>query len=271
MFDMQSFPSFLYKERVDLICQHIEERMHIKYFIFYISSNNGKTFVLSNSPHDMLKVYYGEHFYKQDCSYVPEMIDDIDYYLCDDGIPSDSKDFKNMLEERFSMYRSYYTIKHYPECKFIFGAVRGERCIDYLRHYKKTIHDFDEFCCFFVDGVLDIVKSANILNSDSRIFKDKAYRNNIIKKKFYEERLTRKEKECIYLMAEGKTSSEIAEILNNKIATIHTHKKNIMRKMNANHMVQATIEALKRGEIKIFNNVCGKQRPLVLNGVLVRT
>ncbi len=56
-----------------------------------------------------------------------------------------------------------------------------------------------------------------------------------------------REKEVIQLLASGKTSAEIAEELEVSFNTVHTHRKNIMKKIDANNLADVIKYAVHHG------------------------
>ena len=59
--------------------------------------------------------------------------------------------------------------------------------------------------------------------------------------------LTDREREVLQLMAEGRTSKEIATHLNLSIKTIETHRMNIMEKLNIHTVAELTKYAIREG------------------------
>lgn len=57
--------------------------------------------------------------------------------------------------------------------------------------------------------------------------------------------LTRREKECLHLVAEGKSSWSIGVILGISENTVNFHIKNVCRKMNTNCRVGAIKKAIR--------------------------
>jgi len=57
-------------------------------------------------------------------------------------------------------------------------------------------------------------------------------------------RLTKRELECLHWIADGKTSTEIASILNLSESTITFHIKNIISKLKVNNRIQAVAKAV---------------------------
>ena len=58
--------------------------------------------------------------------------------------------------------------------------------------------------------------------------------------------LTRREKEVLQLVAEGKGNKEIADLLCISTETVKSHVKNIFKKFRVKNRVEATVEARKR-------------------------
>lgn len=61
------------------------------------------------------------------------------------------------------------------------------------------------------------------------------------------DKLTSREREILQLIAEAKTSKEIASLLNLSIKTVHTHRKNIMDKLKAKNLSELTRVAIREG------------------------
>lgn len=64
--------------------------------------------------------------------------------------------------------------------------------------------------------------------------------------------LTAREREVIQLLAEGKTSKEVAVTLNLSVKTAETHRTNLMRKLNLHSVADLTRYAVRNGIVQIF-------------------
>ena len=65
-------------------------------------------------------------------------------------------------------------------------------------------------------------------------------------------RLTPREREVVQLLAEGKTSKEVAVALNLSVKTAETHRTNIMRKLDLHSVADLTLYALRNGIAQVF-------------------
>ncbi|HXM22130.1 MAG TPA: response regulator transcription factor [Terriglobales bacterium] len=65
-------------------------------------------------------------------------------------------------------------------------------------------------------------------------------------------RLTPREREVVQLLAEGKTSKEVAVALNLSVKTAETHRTNIMRKLDLHSVADVTLYALRKGIAQVF-------------------
>ena len=65
-------------------------------------------------------------------------------------------------------------------------------------------------------------------------------------------RLTPREREVVQLLAEGKTSKEVAVALNVSVKTAETHRTNIMRKLDLHSVTDLTLYALRNGIAQVF-------------------
>jgi len=61
------------------------------------------------------------------------------------------------------------------------------------------------------------------------------------------ETLGRREREVLQLLARGKTSAQIAEILNIATGTVEVHRRNIMRKLDLHNVAELTRYAIREG------------------------
>jgi DNA-binding NarL/FixJ family response regulator len=68
----------------------------------------------------------------------------------------------------------------------------------------------------------------------------------------YRSRLTPREREVVQLLAEGKTSKEVAATLHLSVKTTETHRTNIMRKLDLHSVADLTIYAVRNGIVQIF-------------------
>ena len=64
--------------------------------------------------------------------------------------------------------------------------------------------------------------------------------------------LTSREREVIQLLAEGKTSKEVAVTLNLSVKTAETHRTNLMRKLGLHSVADLTRYAVRNGIVHVF-------------------
>lgn len=66
------------------------------------------------------------------------------------------------------------------------------------------------------------------------------------------ESLTSREREVIQLLAEGRTSKEVAVTLNLSVKTAETHRTNLMRKLDLHSVADLTRYAVRNGIVQVF-------------------
>lgn len=64
--------------------------------------------------------------------------------------------------------------------------------------------------------------------------------------------LTSREREVVQLLAEGRTSKEVAVILNLSVKTAETHRTNLMRKLGLHSVAGLTRYAVRNGIVQVF-------------------
>src|SRR5947208_1286291 len=87
-----------------------------------------------------------------------------------------------------------------------------------------------------LDGFLDREKSGGIVKTDDSTT----------------DVLTSREREVIQLLAEGKTSKEVAVALNLSVKTAETHRTNLMRKLGLHSVADLTRYAVRNGIVQVF-------------------
>lgn len=91
---------------------------------------------------------------------------------------------------------------------------------------------------FFCGKILDEIRKASIEVKDL---------SNVAELKCDAIELSKREKEVLYLIAEGNTNTEIAEILFLSSHTVTTHRKNIMIKLGVKNTAGIVMYAVKSG------------------------
>ena len=66
-----------------------------------------------------------------------------------------------------------------------------------------------------------------------------------------QDRLTAREREVVQLLAEGKTTKEVASVLGMSVKTAETHRSNIMRKLNFHSVSQVVLYAVRNNIVQI--------------------
>jgi RNA polymerase sigma factor (sigma-70 family) len=64
------------------------------------------------------------------------------------------------------------------------------------------------------------------------------------------ELLTPREREILQLVAEGKSSKEIATLLNLSVYTVETHRAKLMQKLNLRSVPEVILYAVRKGIIR---------------------
>ena len=71
-----------------------------------------------------------------------------------------------------------------------------------------------------------------------------------IEKSIYQLRFTRREKEVLDLIAKGKTTKEIANLLSISEKTVETHRSNLLSKFDVKNVVSLLKAAIEYGYVK---------------------
>jgi DNA-binding NarL/FixJ family response regulator len=63
------------------------------------------------------------------------------------------------------------------------------------------------------------------------------------------ELLTKREREILQLLAEGRTNKEVANMLNLSLYTVETHRTHILQKLNLHSVPELILYAVRKGII----------------------
>lgn len=71
------------------------------------------------------------------------------------------------------------------------------------------------------------------------------------KKKMPADRLTSRQREIVQLLAEGKTSKEVAALLAVSVKTVETHRANIMKRLGCHSVSDLVVYAIRNGIMQV--------------------
>jgi DNA-binding NarL/FixJ family response regulator len=109
------------------------------------------------------------------------------------------------------------------------------------------------------DAARDLVAAVEALQRRSTFFTSKAaetvlhgYLNQrVVDDKPLKDRLTSREREVVQLLAEGKTSKEVAVALNLSVKTAETHRTNVMRKLDLHSVADLVRYAVRNNIVQV--------------------
>jgi DNA-binding NarL/FixJ family response regulator len=87
---------------------------------------------------------------------------------------------------------------------------------------------------------------------DGFLDREKGENTNETREDSTSEVLTSREREVIQLLAEGKTSKEVAVTLNLSVKTAETHRTNLMRKLDLHSVADLTRYAVRNGIVHVY-------------------
>jgi DNA-binding NarL/FixJ family response regulator len=109
------------------------------------------------------------------------------------------------------------------------------------------------------DAARDLVSAVEALQRRSTFFTSKVaeavlhgYLNQrVIDDRPLKDRLTSREREVVQLLAEGKTSKEVAVALNLSVKTAETHRTNVMRKLDLHSVADLVRYAVRNNIVQV--------------------
>ena len=109
------------------------------------------------------------------------------------------------------------------------------------------------------DAARDLVAAVEALQRRGTFFTSKVaetvlhgfLNHRVTDEKPFKERLTAREREVVQLLAEGKTSKEVAVTLNLSVKTAETHRTNVMRKLDLHSVADLVRYAVRNNIVHV--------------------
>ena len=177
----------------------------------------------------------------------------------------------NMKEDLLQAYmeeNAMYDDALYQQCFLQRRPLFATECLEVMKN-EKSIAVFNKFCVeMYKEGITmsinptvgmksGLIFGGNHFERNERNlvlghlvgynFCSALLRINAIKGEHYSARISKREREVLKWMAQGKTNWEIAKILNISQNTVAYHKKNIFSKLNSHNSSQAIAKGVELG------------------------
>jgi two-component system response regulator NreC len=130
-----------------------------------------------------------------------------------------------------------------------------------LTMYDDEIYALEALKCGIRGYVLKTQASTDLINAIMEVMKGAIYlspkisgtvvRSLISKQEQRTELLTCRERQVLQLIAEGKTTKDIAALLNLSVKTAESHRSHIMQRLNIHNVASLVRYAVRRGMIQV--------------------
>jgi len=121
---------------------------------------------------------------------------------------------------------------------------------DAARDLVAAVEALQQHRTFFTSKVAEMVLDGYLKGGDT------SPRTEVV-----QDRLTRREREVVQLLAEGKTTKEVATHLGMSVKTAETHRSNIMRKLDFHSVSQLVVYAVRNNIIQVVPSSAGTTAP----------
>lgn len=154
------------------------------------------------------------------------------------------------LNKNHSGYRVYHLVRHHSECTFMFSAISDKPQASALSLYEKTVKKFELISIHFVDTFLPYIIEANPAYRFSFVLNNASLRHAIIRQGYEQSiMLSAREKECLWHAGQGKSSKEIAKLLQISFYTVEQYLKRIRDIFHCSKLPEIMMECIHRGII----------------------
>ena len=108
------------------------------------------------------------------------------------------------------------------------------------------------------DAARDLLDAVDALEHNRTFFTARvaemflgAYRNSDAEQEPALPMVSCREREIVQLLAEGKSSKEVASFLNLSVSTVETHRSNIMRKLGIHSLSELVLYAIRNNIVQV--------------------
>jgi DNA-binding CsgD family transcriptional regulator len=253
--DYNYIPAVKYRDVIKDLCSGLAGMEDINLLCPAIALSNNSVFYTSNNP-DLAITYMSSGMYRAD-NYFNFAMKSTDSVI----FPGDHEkkiDFLHravlgVLQEQFSINNLYCLIRRCDDCIVIIAVTSKYPVEDARELYARTVDTIEDITIDYFNKLISIYVEQLPMLRHSRFTTDSQYRKKIIKHRSSETEeinsLTNKERECLYWISRGKTSSEIGILMEISEHTVNEHKKSLLKKLSVSNMVHAVREAIKLGLI----------------------
>lgn len=232
--DVNSHISLTSNDDIRKICNGFfsGKKININHINYFHKDKSGSVYYLC-SNHDWIKHYIESGYTHIGAFETKQYLSNERYVLwdsldSDDIILKDSKELINVEHGLTVVQKEKDGISF-----FNFGNNNGD--INNLNQYINNLMHLNEFIPYFLAKAKNIIKDAN----NQRIIVTPKYAPiNKEQDVILKERLSQREMECVYWYLKGKSSGEIAIILEISRRTVETHIENIKLKLDCSNLFQ---------------------------------
>lgn len=244
--------SIRYREKIDALTLQFNCPKDISNFSISMLFRCGKRYYISNLYLWAIP-YRTEGLYRGDVDHDRSLYDRREYFIQRD-IEYDTMQIPiiQILESRYHLNTTFAMIRQCHECDLIIEAYNREKVIDPHKFYLQIREQFEKFICHFLDAMQEEMISALHEQKWLSILIDPDYRKKVITRKLLIDAtpsLTPRELQCLKLIAEGKNTREVAELLFLAYETVNTHAKSIRQKLGCKNITAAVSKAFIWGLI----------------------
>ena len=108
------------------------------------------------------------------------------------------------------------------------------------------------------DAARDLLEAVDALEHNRTFFTSRVaemilagYRNPGAEQDLAQPMVSSREREIVQLLAEGKSSKEVASFLNLSVKTVETHRSNIMRKLGIHSLSELVLYAVRNNIVQV--------------------
>ncbi|HHG8541706.1 LuxR family transcriptional regulator [Legionella pneumophila] len=241
--------SIKFEKEIAQASNNLKAYLGVDYFSICLILPNGRKHIISNNPGNIAIPYQINGLNRLDTVFESANSDNLSKnFFSATQLKQDtcSMIYSTIMNERFNVYNTWGFFREFNGLKFtvIFAKQQQTPII----HLNYTIEkDMVTFIDLFLMQILPIYSYDYLDLKYSRLCQDDSFRQNFLQGKYKSAvpELKPRECECLFWARYGKRSSEIAEILGLKPATVKNYLESVREKFQVSTLQEAITLALQ--------------------------
>ncbi len=248
-FPYEYIDSVKYRKKIEKLVDSFEfvKKTQITNFCICVCFRDNKKYFISNVP-DWAIAYHKMGGARSDEVFDLEIMKNKNYFIpCSSNYDDIQKSLVIHEEQEYGYFDAYSLIRRCVDCTFILLALHNKVVVNHDEIYRNTYHDFENFCIFVIQNMLNEIKEKNKEHRSLQILNDSKLVAKVIKEGVIKPipKMTAREIECIKLIKNNYPPKLIARTMSITEKTVRNYIDIIREKLDCSSTLDILEKAIQ--------------------------